>query len=165
MSWVTHYHSRHDKMEDLSYLPPCLPGHPPTKWRTPPLKIKYNVCMFERCMAVSRQSCRAWISNYIHVKEWDVITHPHTGRCMREASPLKSPVSAPYSELPRNLCDIMVLSCSGVLDPLLLTFIIWNGAWILNYIHWNRNVFILMKFSSLAALEVVILTTSSAASD
>ena len=32
-------------------------------------------------------------------------------------------------------------------------------------IHWNKNVVILTKFSSLAALEVVILTTSSAASD
>ena len=32
-------------------------------------------------------------------------------------------------------------------------------------IHWNGNVVILMKFSSLAALEVVILTTSGAASD
>ena len=32
-------------------------------------------------------------------------------------------------------------------------------------IHWNGNVFILMKFSSLAALEVVKMTTSSAASD
>ena len=32
-------------------------------------------------------------------------------------------------------------------------------------IHWNENVVILMKFSSLAALEVVILTTFSAASD
>ena len=32
-------------------------------------------------------------------------------------------------------------------------------------IHWNENVVILTKFSSLAALEVVILTTSSAASD
>ena len=31
--------------------------------------------------------------------------------------------------------------------------------------HWNRHVFIFMKFSSLAALEVVILTTSGAASD
>ena len=31
--------------------------------------------------------------------------------------------------------------------------------------HWNGNVVILMKFSSLAALEVVILTTSSAASE
>ena len=31
--------------------------------------------------------------------------------------------------------------------------------------HWNGNVFILMKFSSLAALEVVKMTTSSAASD
>ena len=31
--------------------------------------------------------------------------------------------------------------------------------------HWNENVIILMKFSSLAALEVVILTTFSAASD
>ena len=33
------------------------------------------------------------------------------------------------------------------------------------HIHWNENVVILTKFSSLAALEVVILTTSSAASD
>ena len=33
------------------------------------------------------------------------------------------------------------------------------------YQHWNENVVILMKFSSLAALEVVILTTFSAASD
>ena len=32
-------------------------------------------------------------------------------------------------------------------------------------VHWNGNVFILMKFSSLAALEVVKMTTSSAASD
>ena len=31
--------------------------------------------------------------------------------------------------------------------------------------HWNENVVILTKFSSLAALEVVILTTFSAASD
>ena len=31
--------------------------------------------------------------------------------------------------------------------------------------HWNGNVFILMKFSSLAALKVVRMTTSSAASD
>ena len=31
--------------------------------------------------------------------------------------------------------------------------------------HWNRNVFILMKFSSLAALEVVKMTTSSPAND
>ena len=31
--------------------------------------------------------------------------------------------------------------------------------------HWNKNVVILTKFSSLAALEVVTLTTSSAASD
>ena len=34
-----------------------------------------------------------------------------------------------------------------------------------NVTHWNGNVFILMKFSSLAALEVVKMTTSSAASD
>ena len=33
------------------------------------------------------------------------------------------------------------------------------------HIHWNWNVFILMKFSSLAALEVVKMTTSSAAND
>ena len=32
-------------------------------------------------------------------------------------------------------------------------------------LHWNGNVFILMKFSSLAALKVVKMTTSSAASD
>ena len=34
-----------------------------------------------------------------------------------------------------------------------------------SYQHWNGNVFILMKFSSLAALEVVKMTTSSAARD
>ena len=33
------------------------------------------------------------------------------------------------------------------------------------FIHWNGDVAILMKFSSLAALEVVNMTTSSAASD
>ena len=33
------------------------------------------------------------------------------------------------------------------------------------WIHWNENVIILTKFSSLTALEVVILTTSSAISD
>ena len=32
-------------------------------------------------------------------------------------------------------------------------------------LHWNGNVVILTKFSSVAALEVVILTTFSAASD
>ena len=32
-------------------------------------------------------------------------------------------------------------------------------------LHWNRNAVILMKFSLLAALEIVILTTSDAASD
>ena len=32
-------------------------------------------------------------------------------------------------------------------------------------IHWNGDVVILMKFSSLAALEVVKMTTSSAAKD
>ena len=32
-------------------------------------------------------------------------------------------------------------------------------------LHWNTNVFILMRFSSLAALEVVKMTTSSAAID
>ena len=32
-------------------------------------------------------------------------------------------------------------------------------------LHWNENIVISMKFSSLAALEVVILTTSTAASD
>ena len=36
---------------------------------------------------------------------------------------------------------------------------------VLTKLHWNGNVFILMKFSSLAALEVVKMTTSSAASD
>ena len=33
------------------------------------------------------------------------------------------------------------------------------------HIHWNENVFILINFSSLAALEVVKMTTSNAASD
>ena len=32
-------------------------------------------------------------------------------------------------------------------------------------IHWNGNVFILMKFTSLAALQVVKMTTSNAAND
>ena len=34
-----------------------------------------------------------------------------------------------------------------------------------NSVHWNGNIFILMTFSSLAPLEVVKMTTSSAASD
>ena len=34
-----------------------------------------------------------------------------------------------------------------------------------HHLHWNRNVIILTKFSSMAALDVVILTTSSAAND
>ena len=49
---------------------------------------------------------------------------------------------------------------------------IWNRAayplthWsLVPHIHWNGKVFILMKCSSLAALEVVKMTTSSAASD
>ena len=33
------------------------------------------------------------------------------------------------------------------------------------HIHWNENVVILVKFSSLATLEVVNMTTSSAVSD
>ena len=41
---------------------------------------------------------------------------------------------------------------------ILLRLQFWN-------LHWNRNVIILMKFSSLAALEVVQMTTSSAAND
>ena len=45
----------------------------------------------------------------------------------------------------------------------------WKHLDIINFIvgniHWNKNVVILTKFSSLAALKVVILTTSSAASD
>ena len=39
---------------------------------------------------------------------------------------------------------------------------VWNHS-IFGHTHWNGNVFILMKFSSLAALEVVKMTTSSAA--
>ena len=42
---------------------------------------------------------------------------------------------------------------------------IWWGDELVELIHWNGKGFILMKFSSLAALEVVILTTSSAAND
>ena len=47
-----------------------------------------------------------------------------------------------------------------------ITFVASWLMWCQNIlaIHWKRNV-ILMKFSSLAVLEVVILTTSSAASD
>ena len=41
------------------------------------------------------------------------------------------------------------------------SYIQWNGV----HPQYNGNVFILMKFSSLAALEVVNMTTSSAASD
>ena len=44
----------------------------------------------------------------------------------------------------------------------LLSPIIW---FLFHQIRWNENVVILTKFSSLAALEVVILTTYSAASD
>ena len=40
-----------------------------------------------------------------------------------------------------------------------------SNLYISSILHWNGNVFILMKFSSLAALEVVKMTTSSAASD
>ena len=40
-----------------------------------------------------------------------------------------------------------------------------NSLWNNVFGHWNRNVVILTKFSSLAAPEVVILTTSVAASD
>ena len=53
--------------------------------------------------------------------------------------------------------------CLGFCDKCLLKWCsirYWS-----NPIHWNKNVVILTKFSSLAALEVVILTTSSAASD
>ena len=51
---------------------------------------------------------------------------------------------------------ILELNCYGRIE--LQSYICYN-------IHWNGNVFILMKFSSLAALEVVKMTTSSAASD
>ena len=46
----------------------------------------------------------------------------------------------------------------GYFDWLVYVIFIWQY-------HWNGNVFILMKFSSLAALKVVKMTTSSAASD
>ena len=55
-----------------------------------------------------------------------------------------------------------------VIDTLLLFFtirIFVSSCSSYRGIHWNKNVVILTKFSSLAALEVVILTTSSAASD
>ena len=49
-----------------------------------------------------------------------------------------------------------------------VAFFIWwiiNESLSQNIQHWNENVVILTKFSSLAALEVVILTTSNAAND
>ena len=49
-----------------------------------------------------------------------------------------------------------IIFCEGVI-------ILWH--YIFTPDHWNGNVFILMKFSSLAALKVVKMTTSSAASD
>ena len=53
-------------------------------------------------------------------------------------------------------------------DELTLTVLVphysFPGPWH-HQIHWNKIVVILIKFSSLAALEVVTLTTSSVASD
>ena len=46
-----------------------------------------------------------------------------------------------------------------------ITALVRRCAGVLPAIHWKGNVFILMKLSSLAALEVVKMTTSSAASD
>ena len=45
------------------------------------------------------------------------------------------------------------------------TMCINHRIYCIMYQYWNWNVIILMKFSSLAVLEVVILTTSSAAND
>ena len=56
-----------------------------------------------------------------------------------------------------------------MLMQILMTIVAHVATWELREnsytYHWNKNVVILTKFSSLAALEVVILTTSSAASD
>ena len=50
--------------------------------------------------------------------------------------------------------DVIMLSMQ------LILLICWSPA-----LHWNRNIVILKKFSSLAALEVVILTTTNAGGD
>ena len=68
------------------------------------------------------------------------------------------------------LCDVIIPPCpnfNGGLDksPLELGYGSEITPHIVILIHWNENVVILTKFESLAALEVVILTTSSAASD
>ena len=64
-----------------------------------------------------------------------------------------------------------------ILTNILLTIIIFINIFFVKFVmcavvawnvlthHWNGKVFILMKCSSLAALEVVKMTTSSAASD
>ena len=63
-----------------------------------------------------------------------------------------------------SLTNLLILHClisriNLVVEVFIASYLIFPS------IHWNGNVFILMKFSSLAALEVVKMTTSSAASD
>ena len=63
---------------------------------------------------------------------------------------------------------IMIIICCGsawFICPYATGLLHWHWESYDMGKHWNKNVVILTKFSSLAALEVVILTTSSAASD
>ena len=46
--------------------------------------------------------------------------------------------------------------------PMRVRYLLWVQT--LSYFHWNENIVILMKFSSLTALEVVKMTSSNAAS-
>ena len=55
--------------------------------------------------------------------------------------------------------------CDPGADLIKLPSFQYRNSHCVNCQHWKRNVVILMKFSSLAALKVVILTTFSAASD
>ena len=64
------------------------------------------------------------------------------------------------------IIDFFLLSSHGR-SKREISKIVWVSYCVISKLphHWNGNVVILMKFSSLAALEVVILTTSGAASD
>ena len=63
------------------------------------------------------------------------------------------------------LCELKLIDIGYITSVHLIGVLEVNHFISPNVIHWNGNVFILMKFSSLAALKVVKMTTSSAASD
>ena len=92
------------------------------------------------------------------VYEWFCITlHNGSVNLMTQNVTILFPINAPV--LHQNEID------AARIGLILARYRTMNTLCYSGVSHWNENVAILVKFSSLAALEVVILTTCSAASD